>query len=181
MRNRIECDVWICEHQDCNHFWLATSVAVPEKCPKCSRRKWHQTASTAELIRSKVAPVALDGDLDARMEAIARRVFREEWESVPAESDVPSVTLGVTADVSSVTANVPDLSAAPLADKLAVARAALASVGAVAALQPVAVALGPCPVTAEYMDTGEWFACSREAGHKGQHNRGAKVSPPDDF
>jgi predicted nucleic acid-binding Zn-ribbon protein len=159
MRDRIECDVWICEHQDCNHFWLATSVAVPEKCPKCSRRKWHQTASTAELIRSKVAqPAVSDADLDERIEAIARRVFHEEWSSVPEEPEP---------------VDVPDLSAAPLADKLAVARAALASVGTATPMPAVpAVELGPCPYTEYVSDIGETMACGlREHSWKIPHGQ----------
>jgi hypothetical protein len=49
-----------------------------------------------------------------------------------------------------------------------------------AILEPAAVR-EPCPLVAQYGDTGEWFACSLHAGHKGNHSKGEKRPTPDEY
>jgi hypothetical protein len=160
MRAIRECDVWICDYPECLGFWLAQSDKVPEKCPKCKRRGWHQQLSTAELIR-KALPVAAEkitGLTEADVEAIARRVFHEEWSAVPVEMDEPEELLAVSGN---------------LADKLAVARAALASVGGSSV--PAIVPNEPCPWRDPPDEAGDIYGCALRIGHKGRHVKGPKV------
>jgi hypothetical protein len=49
-----------------------------------------------------------------------------------------------------------------------------------AILEPAAVR-EPCPLVAQYGDTGEWFACSLHAGHKSNHSKGEKRPTPDEY
>jgi len=158
--------VWVCEYEDCGHVWLVSGANVaqnvPDKCGKCRRRGWHKTLTGAELVRQSGA------GLDERMAEIARRVFHEEWASVPAESDDEPVAIP--------SLPVADVSALPVADRLAVARAALASVGAPVGvvLPPMAVS-EPCPYTEPDYETGDVWACGLNLGHKVKHTRGRKV------
>lgn len=71
----------------------------------------------------------------------------------------------------------PEVSALPVADRLAVARAALAAVG-----QPTAVAVAPvvqrqpCPYTEYDGESGETYRCGLSVhGPKVKHTRGARV------
>jgi hypothetical protein len=164
-----ECDVWVCDYQDCLGFWLATSDEPPEKCSKCKRRRWHQKLSTVELIRNSV-PERNTGLVERssglskdEVREIAREVFREEWSLIPAEVD----------DIDPV--HVPDLTGVPLSDKLAVARAALASVGHPAAAALSAQPFEPCPHQDPADEAGDIYGCALYLGHKGKCVRGAKV------
>lgn len=71
---------------------------------------------------------------------------------------------------------VADLSTFPVADRLAVARAAMAKVSEPKGeILPPAVVLGPCPYTEADYETGNVHACPLRLGHKGKHVRGPKV------
>lgn len=71
---------------------------------------------------------------------------------------------------------VADVSALPVVDRLAVARAAVAAVGSPVGVVLPPVAVGePCPYTEPDYETGFVYACGMDLEHKGKHTRGVKV------
>lgn len=71
MRETRNIAVWVCELEDCGHWWIAKTETPPALCASCGRRGWHKTKSTAELVREKGA------DLDDRLRALIREVLAE--------------------------------------------------------------------------------------------------------
>lgn len=109
---------------------------------------------------------------------------KRSWNKLAAQSlgavdPLPGPVAGVLHPVSESTPVV-DLSALPVADRLAVARAALARVSEPRGelLPPVGVVSAvrvPCPYRDLPNEAGDILGCALDAGHKGRHVPGPKV------
>ncbi len=119
-------------------------------------------------------------DVDARMEAIARRVALEVYAD-RVRNVAPSVTSSTVQEV------VPDVSSLPLSDRRSIALAAMRSAPAVGEILPplhVAASVPPSPPMCDYkerdQDTGEWYACGLSAHpSKVRHTRGQLLPSQD--
>lgn len=167
---QITLDGWKCELDGCGYEWAAKDKLPPDKCAGCKKRGWHKTKTTAEVVRESVAKIVPDGSaLALRIEEIARRVFREEWNDIPAEIYVtPEPSAQVKPDIAALRAicagNVPPSGASPAFHPLDPTQA------------PMPTTRQPCSYTEYDTDTGETYRCGlSEHSGKIRHTRGPKV------
>ena len=142
-------ECWKCD--ECGFRWIRGEI-WPDRCAssKCRKRSWNKLAKQSV---GAVDPLQVGHGGTLAVEPVA----------LPDVEDEP----------------VADVSALSLADKKAVALAAIASAGKPKPLTPgpsqPAYSREPCPYTEPDLESGDVFGCSLTLGHKGRHARGAKV------
>jgi len=143
--------VWVCELEDCGHWWLVKDAnRRPRLCASCRRAGWHKTATTGELLREK------SPDFDQRVRSIVLEILAAQQPTTRPTQLQPEILPPAKPDLEALRDICVGFTDAPAPEPISHSQ--------------------PCAYTEYDQDTGETYGC-RLAIHppKVKHVRGAPI------